>query len=152
FLNAYRKFGQFRGASEAELAGWLRQILAHSLGALARRYLQAQGRRATRERSLERLLEHSSQALERILATEESSPSAAAERRDLAVVLADVLAELSAEQREVVVLHYLEGLDWDEVAKRMGRTRGAVRMLRLRALQRLRPLVEARLAPGSEGH
>jgi hypothetical protein len=33
-LEAYRKRGQFRGASEAELAAWLRQMLAFSIAAL----------------------------------------------------------------------------------------------------------------------
>ena len=47
----------------------------------------------------------------------------------LGVVLSDALAELGEDHREVIVLHHLEGLGWDEVARRMGRTAGAVRML-----------------------
>src|SRR5262249_46439071 len=131
-------------------AGWLRQILARTLANRAR-HARAQKRSLAREQSLEQLLGHSSQALERLLASEAHSPSDSAQRRDLGVVLADVLAELSEEQREVVVLHHLEGLGWPEVAARMGRSPGAVRMLRLRALKQLRPLLEARLGTGSEG-
>src|SRR5262249_61724591 len=37
FLSAHRNFGQFRGASEAALAGRLRQIRAHAVGGLAPR-------------------------------------------------------------------------------------------------------------------
>jgi RNA polymerase sigma-70 factor, ECF subfamily len=150
YLRAFRDFGQFRGATEAELAGWLRQILARTLANRAR-HARARKRALAREQSLDQLLGRSSQAMERLLASAAHSPSESAQRRDLGVVLADVLAELSAEQREVVVLRHLEGLGWDEVAERMGRTPGAVRMLRTRALKQLRPLIEARLRQGPEG-
>ena len=143
-LKAARHFGQFRGATDAELAGWLRQILARCLADFARRY-RAGGRRAGREQSLDRLLGRSSQAMEQVLANSGTSPSASAERRDLGVVLSDALAALSEDHREVIVLHHLEGLGWDEVARRMGRTAGAVRMLWARALKQLRPLIDERL-------
>jgi RNA polymerase sigma-70 factor (ECF subfamily) len=147
-LKAARNFGQFRGDNEAELAGWLRQILVRCLIDLARRD-QGQGKKL-REQSLEEMLGRSSQALERVLATDGSSPSASAERRDQAVVLSDALAELPPDYREVIVLHDLEQLDWDEVAARMGRTRNAARMLWTRALKQLRPLIEAHLGPATE--
>jgi RNA polymerase sigma-70 factor (ECF subfamily) len=143
-LRASQRFGQFRGASDAELAGWLRSILARCLADLVRRY-RAGGRRAAREQSLDHLLNRSSEAMERVLATDGTSPSSSAARRDLGVVLSDALAELSEEYREVIVLHHLEGLGWDEVARRLGRSPGAVRMLWTRALKQLRPLIDERL-------
>ena len=54
--------------------------------------------------------------------------------------MADRLAGLPAHYRDVIVLRNLEGLSFDEVARRMGRTPGAVRLLWLRALDRLRQL------------
>jgi RNA polymerase sigma-70 factor (ECF subfamily) len=143
-LRASQRFGQFRGASDGELAGWLRQILARCLADLVRRY-HTGARRAGREQSLDQLLDRSSQAMERVLATESSSPSGSAQRRDLGVVLSDALAQLSEDHREVLVLHHLEGLDWDEVARRMGRTPNAVRKLWARALNQLRPLIDEQL-------
>ena len=53
-------------------------------------------------------------------------------------MLADVLARLPADHREVIILRTLEGLPHEEVARRMGRTPGAVRMLWVRALAGLR--------------
>src|SRR5262245_42907402 len=53
-LKAALRFGQFRGTSDAELAGWLRQILARCLADLVRRY-RAPSRRLAREQSLEAL-------------------------------------------------------------------------------------------------
>jgi RNA polymerase sigma-70 factor (ECF subfamily) len=143
-LKATQRFGQFRGANDAELAGWLRQILARCLADFVRRY-RTEGRRVRREQSLDDLLNRSSEAMERILATDGTSPSASAQRRDLGVVLSDALAELGEEQREVIVLHHLEGLGWEEIAQRMGRTTGAVRMLWTRALKQLRPLIDEQL-------
>jgi RNA polymerase sigma-70 factor (ECF subfamily) len=143
-LKATQHFGQFRGGSDAELAGWLRQILARCLTDFVRRH-QSVGRRAGREQSLDELLDQSSQAMERILAANSTSPSASAERRDLGVVLSDALAQLSEDHRDVIVLHHLEGLEWDEVAQRLGRTVAAVRMLWTRALKQLRPLLDEQL-------
>jgi RNA polymerase sigma-70 factor (ECF subfamily) len=143
-LRASQHFGQFRGATDAELAGWLRQILARCLADLVRRY-RTDARHAGREQSLDRLLDRSSEAMERVLATDGTSPGGRAERRDLGVVLSDALAQLGEDQREVIVLHHLEGLGWDEIARRMGRTPGAVQKLWTRALRQLRPLMDERL-------
>ncbi len=144
-LKAHRHFGQFRGDTEAELAGWLRRTLARTLSDFARRFRKTAARQVGRERSLEALLDDSSQALERLLVADGDTPSGDAQRRELRGVLADALAELSADQREVLVLRSLEERSWDEVALKMGRTAGAVRLLWVRALKRLRPLLEARL-------
>jgi RNA polymerase sigma-70 factor (ECF subfamily) len=144
-LKAHRHFGQFRGQTEAELAVWLRQILARCLADLVRRYRAAAARHVGRERSLEALLGGSSQALTRLLAAPGASPSESAQRREMIVVLADALAELTTDHREVLVLRSIEELDWDDVAQIMGRSPGAVRMLWARALKQLRPLIEERL-------
>jgi RNA polymerase sigma-70 factor (ECF subfamily) len=143
-LKASQNFGQFRGANDAELAGWLRQILARCLASFVRHYTTG-ARRAGREQSLERLLDRSSAAMEGVLAADGTSPSESAARRDLGVVLSDALAQLSEEHREVIVLHHLEGLGWDEVGRRMGRTAGAARKLWTRALNQMRPLIDERL-------
>ncbi len=144
-LKAHQSFDQFRGRTEAELAVWLRQILTRNLTDLVRRYRKAASRRVSREQSLDDLLGKSAHALDHLLAGNGGSPSASAQRRELSVVLADALAQLSADHREVIVLRSLEELGWDEVARRMGRSEGAVRVLWARALKALRPLIEARL-------
>jgi RNA polymerase sigma-70 factor (ECF subfamily) len=141
FLQACRQFGQFRGGSDKELLAWLRQILVHHLARLVEKQVRAQKRDVRREVSLERcrsMLDHSSAQLEAALVHHGSSPSAQAQRRELAALVADQLARLPAPYREVIVLRNLEGLPFDEVARRMGRTPGAVRILWLRALDQLR--------------
>jgi RNA polymerase sigma-70 factor (ECF subfamily) len=145
FLEAYRDFGQFRGQSETELLGWLRRILVHNLARLVERQVRAQKRNVRREVSLEerlKTLEKSAAKVEAALLCQGSSPSAQAQRRELAAILADQLAKLPVSYREVIVLRNLEGLTFDEAARRMGRTSGAVRVLWMRALERLRQLLK----------
>src|SRR5262245_13549915 len=136
-LKAHQHFAQFRGQTEAELTAWLRQILARSVADLVRRYRRAGSRSVSLEHSLEKLLS-SSPGVGRRLAGRGSSPSQAAQRGEMSVLLADTLAELEVDQREVIILRSIEELDWDEVARRMGRSAGAVRMLWARALKQLR--------------
>ena len=52
FLGAHRDFGQFRGTTPAEFAGWLRQVLAHAIANQVRRYQATQGRNIGLERQL----------------------------------------------------------------------------------------------------
>ena len=145
-LKAHQRFRQFRGQTEPEIAAWLRQILARNLADFARRFRLAEARQVSRERSLEQMLDESSQAWGHIVAAGGNSPSQSAARRELSVVLADAMAELPADYREVVLLRNLRELDWDEVAKQMNRSPGAARMLWARALKQLRPLIESKLS------
>jgi RNA polymerase sigma-70 factor, ECF subfamily len=141
-LEAVRAFPQFRGTTEPELAAWLRQILAHALAHEIRRYRGTQKRDLQREVPLDQQLTHASQRLGDILAAPGTSPSQMLVKHERQVVLAQALERLPEDYREVIVLRNLEGLPHDEVAKRMGRNPGAVRMLWVRALARLRQEVE----------
>src|SRR5438046_8673352 len=58
-LNAHEKLDQFRGQTAAELAAWLRQILANNLGAAVRSFATG-ARDVALERSLQDRLEQSS--------------------------------------------------------------------------------------------
>jgi RNA polymerase sigma-70 factor (ECF subfamily) len=144
-LEACRDLPQFRGQSEAELLAWLRQILAHVMAHEVRRYVGTQQRDLAREVSLEHLeqsLAQSSRRLGDLLAASASSPSQQAVRHEQEVLLAEVLARLPDDHREVIILRNLEGLSHEEVAQRMGRSVGAVRMLWVRALARVRKEVD----------
>jgi len=55
-----------------------------------------------------------------------------------------LIARLPGDQAEVVLLRVLSGLDVARVAQIVGKKPGAVRMLQLRGLQRLRELAEVR--------
>jgi len=136
-LEAWRCWDQFRGEHEAARLAWLRQILAHQLAHLARHY-QARKRDIGKELSIDETLAQSANRLERLAQHREPTPSAAAVRQERQLLLAAALERLPTDYREVIVLRHLEDLSHEEVAKRMGRTPGAVRMLWLRALSALR--------------
>jgi RNA polymerase sigma-70 factor (ECF subfamily) len=138
FLEAFRDFAHFRGNTEAELVGWLRRILATNLANLVGRYYGTQRRDVRLERQLADELDQSSQDLSQSLVAKQSSPSQQAARRELAVVLADVLEQLPENYRQVLVLRHLEELSWPEVACRLGRSVDSVKNLWARALARLR--------------
>src|SRR5712692_3166854 len=73
-LEAHRDLPQYRGNTDAELAGWLAQILAHQLRHFVRHYTQKM-RDIGQEVRLDDL-EASSMRLGEWLAAEHSSPSA----------------------------------------------------------------------------
>lgn len=143
-IKAHQSFDQFQGSTEAELVAWLRQILAHNIRDLVRRY-RAGARQVSREVSLDDVLHSSAEAIDQFVASEQSSPSHSYQRRETSVVLADALAELSPDHREIIILRSIQELDWPQIAQRMNRTPDAVRVLWARALRQLRPLIEQRL-------
>jgi RNA polymerase sigma-70 factor, ECF subfamily len=147
-LEAHRDFAAFQGNTEPELLAWLRRILSHNLFNEARRFA-AQQRDTSREISIDQVragVEHSSVALARGLAADTPTPSQVASQRESAVRLADALAKLPDDYRDVLVLRVFEELPAEEVAQRMNRTAGAVRMLQMRALQALREVMGAETA------
>jgi RNA polymerase sigma-70 factor, ECF subfamily len=146
FFEAHRDFIQFRGTTTPEFLAWLRKILVNNLCRVVEQHLLAEKRDVRREVSLERLataLEQSTARLEAILPDPGASPSGVLQQREREVALADQLAQLPADYREVIVLRHLESLPFEDVGARMGRSSGAVRMLWLRAVKALRDRLDA---------
>lgn len=141
FLEANRDFGRFRGTSNSEFCAWLRQILVNNLHRVVEQHVLAKKRDVRREVSLEVLassLEQSNARLETILPDPGASPSGRAQQLELELALADKLAELPTDYRQVIVLRHIEALSFEEVGRRMERSAGAARMLWFRAIQVLR--------------
>jgi RNA polymerase sigma-70 factor (ECF subfamily) len=141
FLEAHRHFANFQGTTEGQLVCWLRQILATKLATLLRHYLGTQGRDIRLEREIQDAFDRSSILLDRGLMAVQSSPSQQAAQREQSVLLADALAELPEDYREVIVLRHLEGLTFPQVAERMQRSLDSVEKLWMRALVQLRKLL-----------
>lgn len=143
-LEAHRDFAGFQGKNEGELLAWLRRILAHNLFNEARRYGALQ-RDANREVSLDQVragVDHSSILLQRCLAAGGPSPSEVAQEHESAARLAEALSRLPEDYQMVLLLRVFEELPAEEVAQRMGRSSGAIRMLQMRALTALRQEME----------
>jgi RNA polymerase sigma-70 factor (ECF subfamily) len=140
-LQAHEHRDQFRGSTEAELAGWLRTILANTLAAAARRYL-TEARDLGREQALQDSLAQSSARIESWLAAEQSSPSERVMRLEELVRLAGALGRLPPDQRQAVELHHLMGWHVAQIAEAMQRTKPAVMGLLFRGLKKLRELLD----------
>jgi RNA polymerase sigma-70 factor (ECF subfamily) len=136
-LQAYRAQDQFRGATEAEQAAWLRQILARVL-VHARRDFSNQKRDVARERSLQASLDHSSCCLQQLLQGDESSPSHKVQRKENIAALAETLESLPEAQRQAIVLQYWHGYSLAEIGEQLGRSPSAVAGLLHRGLKTLR--------------
>ena len=139
-LDACRDRDKFRGGSEAEMAAWLRQLLACNL-ADAMRSLGRGKRDVARERSLEEAINASSARLESWLAAEQSSPSERAQRNETILRLVDALDRLPEANRRALVMRHCQGLSLAEISDRLGRTPAAVAGLLKRGLAELRTLL-----------
>jgi RNA polymerase sigma-70 factor (ECF subfamily) len=136
-VRAIHNASEFRGQTGAEVAVWLRKILANTL-ANTLRDLGRQRRDVRRERSIQASVEQSSARLESWLAADQTSPSQRAIRSEQAVELADALANLPEAQREALTLHHLHEWTLDQVAHHLGRSPAAVAGLIKRGLRTLR--------------
>jgi RNA polymerase sigma-70 factor (ECF subfamily) len=138
FLGAFRDRATFRGRARAQFAAWLRGILAHVVANEVRRYRGTRGRDISIERSIDEALAQSSGSLRFDIVADGTSPSGQVAREDDAIALARALRRLPDDYREIIILRGLQGRTHEDVAKRLGRSSGAVRMLWLRALGELK--------------
>lgn len=136
-LLAAKGFEQFRGENEKQLAAWLRQVMANAGAAMARNYFTDK-RNAQMEVQLQNNFDRSSMHLAGMIPDRNSSPSRNAIRRERSVTLADAIAKVGGDKREVLILHGLQGMSVPDVAKSMGRTEASTWKLWARGLQELR--------------
>ncbi len=147
FFEAHRDFTSFRGTTTAEFLAWLRRILVNNLYRIVERHVLAEKRDIRREISLERLasaLEQSTARLETVLSDPGTSPGGRTARHEQEILVADQLASLPADYRDVILYRHIEALPFDKIARRMNRSAGAVRMLWLRAIKQLRSGLQSR--------
>jgi RNA polymerase sigma-70 factor (ECF subfamily) len=112
-LRAARGLDGFRGASEAELLGWLRRIL---LNCLADEAARQRRRPAVPLAGLDPVADDDTPRAQLILQEESEA-------------LAGVLAQLPEPQRQVLLLCHCDNLTWAQIGERLGRSADAARML-----------------------
>jgi RNA polymerase sigma-70 factor (ECF subfamily) len=139
-LDAHQKQAQFRGKTDAELLGWLKQILANNLADAVRGLARAK-RDVRREQPLDEQVGDSFTRVEGWLAAVQSSPSQQVVRAEELVRLTNALTSLPEAQREAIVLHHLQGLALAEVGQALEKSPAAVAGLLHRGLKRLRELL-----------
>ncbi len=122
---------------------WLRQLATERLLDLHRRHLHAQRRSVRREEPGRLALpDESAEALADRLAASATGPSQQLLRKEARQRVRAALEQLPARDREVLELRHLEGLSVAETAAALGIAVGTVKTRHLRALTRLRHLLE----------
>ncbi len=140
-MQAAQSFDQFRGDNALQFAAWLRQIMANKGASMARTYL-TQKRNAQLELRLQHDFDKSSMDLAKLIPDCNGTPSSVEMRRERSVRLADAIARIGIDQRDVLMMHGLQGLSVPEVAKKLGRTEASIWKLWARGLQALRKTVK----------
>lgn len=134
-LSALKGFRSFRGASEREFLGWMYAIAENRFTDL----LAAEG---AAKRTPPDPLAGPRTSLS------QTSPSQAAARAEAVASLRDAIEALADDHRTAIRLVKLEGRDVADVARAMGRSENAVRILYCRAIRELRTRLDGRETPG----
>jgi RNA polymerase sigma-70 factor, ECF subfamily len=128
--------------------GWLCQIAERRIIDAHRRFFGAQKRDAGREVPLGTPGADSQHAgLIDVLAASFTTATQALSRKEREVRLMAALATLPPEQRDALRMRYVEGLPSKEIAGRLGKTDGSVRVMLTRALTRLQQMLTGEVPP-----
>ena len=119
---------------------WLRRITWQRLTDLHRRHMKADRRSVLREEP-PRWPNSTVQLLVQRLVVDETSASANLEQAEQRQRVKAALAQLDATQRELLLLHYVEGLSLADAGAVLEISPEAARMRHFRALKRLRELL-----------
>jgi RNA polymerase sigma-70 factor (ECF subfamily) len=141
-LEAHRGLSNFQGTTEAEWLAWLRRILDHNAVDFIRQYRGTKKREIRKEVRLNNAASDVSQRRDLDPSAGMESPSELVMRRERDIEVAEVVSQLTDDHQEVIMLRNLQRLPFDEVARRMGRTRPAVQMLWMRALRKLETILQ----------
>ncbi len=136
FLEAQRDIGQFRGQTDAELAGWLRQMLLNNLASFSRRFRDTGKRHLGCEVSLEDSREDEG-GLRAVLADSDPGPLEKAMREENLRLLREALERLPPDDRELVQLRFWDELPFEEIGQRLQRSPDGVRKVFKRVVERL---------------
>ncbi len=131
-----------------EVFSWLCQLVERRIIDAHRRYFGAQKRDAGREVPLGSPggdTQHA--AIIDLLCVSMTTPTQALSRNQKELHLLAALGKLPAEQREALRLRYVEGLPSKEIAAKLGKSDGAVRVMLTRALGQLQQLLGPEDAP-----
>lgn len=152
-LEAFRDFHLFRGCFADEFRSWLRRILIHNLMRTTEKHLAASKRDIRNELSFAQTSSLSGQSKARIdwlFVDHSNSPSALVCEQEKRHLVATAILALPRDYQEIIELRHIEGLEFSEIARRLGKSSGACRMLWLRAIERLKSSVPVALNHGEK--
>jgi RNA polymerase sigma-70 factor, ECF subfamily len=126
--------------------GWLCQIAERRIIDAHRRFFGAQKRDASREVSINAPgggsnTDGSRHGIVNLLVASITSPTQALSRKGREFRLLEALKTLPEDQQEALRLRYIENLPSKEIAERLGKSDGAVRVMLTRSLQKLQSIL-----------
>jgi RNA polymerase sigma-70 factor (ECF subfamily) len=145
-LDASRKLPGYLRDRPLPFYAWLRSLTLERLIQLHRKHILADKRAPDREVRADASLSHESawQLADRLLAATTADPLAKAIREERRRRVHEALESLLPHEREVLVLRYLEQLSTSETAAVLNVSESAAKMRHLRALERMRCLLDER--------
>lgn len=142
WLDASRRVSEYVANPAVPFFIWLRQLAWQTIIDLHRRHLGAQKRSVANEVALGGGQEDTSLSIAARLAGNLTSPSQAAMRDERMVQLRQALEEMDEIDREVLALRHFEELGNNEVAEILGLQKTAASNRYIRALKRLKEVLE----------
>jgi RNA polymerase sigma-70 factor (ECF subfamily) len=150
-VEVVRQFPRFNGETESALVAWLRHLVGEKLADIARYNGRIKRGGGVPPVALDaaftvggvdetggcpevRMLD--------LLSVSQTSPSEAASRRELSVLVADALQELPGPEAEVLMRYHAEGESFETIGTRLGLSRKAVRRIWARGLKSLKRRVD----------
>jgi len=130
FAAAWTGISTFRG--EASLRTWLH-------GIAYRKFVDAKRRSKLAERAVDHIRASAAGG------DGEKGPAEAASRDELAQAICRAIGELDGDGRTTIVLHYFQGLSFDEMAEVLGRPIGTVKWQTSQALKALRKSLDGKV-------
>ncbi len=149
WLDVTRRFEQWVDSQEMPIFLWIRFLTAQKLDEMHRRHLGAKKRDAQREVRLNAGPEASSVSIAQHLAASITSPSLGAARDELREKLVAALQGMDEIDREVLTLRHFEELTNNEVAGVLGITKAGASNRYVRALSRLRAILDGGAEEGA---
>lgn len=140
-MEAHKNRDDFRGTTDKELAGWLKQILRNRLIDMAR-YWNGQKRDMMRDVDLEQNVSETFGRVDEWIFASQTSPSMRAHKNEMLFRLPHAIEQLPDELRDVVLLHHLQGKKLGEIATQLDCDRSTVARRLMRGLEQLRRLMQ----------
>lgn len=139
-VEALRAFDKVE-IGDREPLNWLFHISERKIIDAHRRFFSSQKRDASREAAIGAEGSQAGAGLANLLAASMTTPSQAFSRDQKQLRMLAALDTLPDEQREALRLRYLIGLPSKEIAQKLGKSDGAVRVMLSRGLSRLQDLL-----------
>ncbi len=144
YIDASQRVPHFLSRESSSISVWLRLIVLQRLQLVVRHHLLTDKRDVRKEASFGRVSEGQPLGnIVELLADSITSPSAVVARTEAVGMVEQMLEAMSSTDREVLVLRHFEQVPNDEVAEILGISVKAASNRYVRALERLKDLIQA---------